>query len=352
MKKVLSVLLILVMIFTFSACGNGGNGGDAGSDEIREMTINVGGTVAESHPISLGLMAFEKYVEEASGGKMQVECHYNGALGAGRELVESLMLGTMQMCEVTSSAFAGWTGEYSLLGIPYTIPSREVAYALWDSEVGDQMRQNVLDKTGVRTLIFFENGVRNITNNVRPITCADDMKGIKIRVMENDVYIKMMELLGALPTPMSVTELFTALQTHSVDAQENPWVNTLTYGFGDVQKYISNSAHTFDATTFNANDEWYQSLTDAEKAIIDEGAKRGAAENRAQSQALDKSSLQELVDKYGMEYYEMSDEELQTFRDKCEPLQDWFVNESGIETVTSLQTVMDKIAELEAAQAN
>ena len=151
---------------------------------------------------------------------------------------------------------------------------------------------------------------------------------------------------------MSVTELFTALQTHSVDAQENPWVNTLTYGFGDVQKYVSNSSHTFDATTFNANDEWYQSLTDAEKAIIDEGAKRGAAENRAQSQALDKSSLQELIDKCGMEYYEMSDEELQTFRDKCEPLQDWFVNESGIETVTSLQTVMDKIAELEAAQAN
>ena len=322
MKKVLSVLLILVMIFTFAACGNSGNGGDAGSDEIREMTINVGGTVAESHPISLGLMAFEKYVEEASDGKMQVECHYNGALGAGRELVESLMLGNMQMCEVTSS------------------------------EVGDQMRQNVLDKTGVRTLIFFENGVRHITNNVRPITCADDMKGIKIRVMENDVYIKMMELLDALPTPMSVTELFTALQTHSVDAQENPWVNTLTYGFGDVQKYVSNSAHTFDATTFNANDEWYQSLTDAEKAIIDEGAKRGAAENRAQSQALDESSLQELIDKYGMEYYEMSDEELQTFRDKCEPLQDWFVNESGIETVTSLQTVMDKIAELEAAQAN
>ena len=82
--------------------------------------------VAESHPISLGLMAFEKYVEEASDGKMQVECHYNGALGAGRELVESLMLGNMQMCEVTTSAFAGWTGEYSLLGIPYTIPSREV----------------------------------------------------------------------------------------------------------------------------------------------------------------------------------------------------------------------------------
>lgn len=108
---------------------------------------------------------------------MQVECHYNGALGAGRELVESLMLGNMQMCEVTTSAFAGWTGEYSLLGIPYTIPSREVAYALWDSEVGDQMRQNVLDKTGVRTLIFFENGVRNITNNVRPITCARRHEG-------------------------------------------------------------------------------------------------------------------------------------------------------------------------------
>lgn len=345
MKKVLSVVLMLMLVFTMAACG--GDGGDAGSDEIREMTINVGGTVAEDHPISLGLKAFEKYVEEASDGKMQVECHYNGALGAGRELVESLMLGNMQMCEVTTSAFSGWTGEYSLLGIPYTIPSREVAYALWDSEVGDQMRANVLEKTGVRTLIFFENGVRNITNNVRPITCADDMKGIKMRVMENDVYIKMMEMLGALPTPMSATELFTALQTNSVDGQENPWVGTLTYGFGDVQKYVSNSGHTFDATSFNANDEWYQSLTDAEKAIIDEGAKLGAAENRTQSAALAESSLQTLIDDYGMEYYEMSDAELQTFRDATEPLQDWFVNESGIETVTSLDTVMAKIAELQ-----
>ena len=348
MKKVLSVVLILVMVFTMAACGNN-DGGNADAEEIRSMTINVGGTVAEDHPISLGLKAFEEYVEEASGGKMQVECHYNGALGAGRELVESLMLGNMQMCEVTTSAFAGWTGEYSLLGIPYTIPSREVAYALWDSEVGDQMRQNVLDITGVRTLTFFENGVRHITNNVRPITCADDMKGIKIRVMENDVYIQMMKLLGALPTPMSVTELYTALQTHSVDAQENPWVNTLTYGFGDVQKYVSNSAHTFDCTSFNANDEWYQSLSDAERAIIDEGAKRGAAENREQSQALEESSLQKLIDDYGMEYYEMSKEELQTFRDAVEPIQNWFVNESGIKTVTDLQTVLDKIAELEAS---
>ena len=345
MKKVLSLVLIVMMVFTLASCGGGESSTD--SNEISEMTINLGCTVAETHPIALGCKAFEEYVEEASGGKMQVEVHYNGALGAGRELVESLMLGNMQMCEVTTSAFAGWTGEYSLLGIPYTIPSREVAYALWDSEVGDQMRQNVLDITGVRTLVFFENGVRNITNNVRPITCADDMKGIKIRVMENDVYIKMMELLGALPTPMSVTELYTALQTNSVDAQENPWVNTLTYGFGDVQKYISNSAHTFDATAFNANDEWYQSLSDAERAIIDEGAQVAKEENRTQSQELDESSLQTLIDDYGMEYYEMSDEELQTFRDACEPIQDWFVNDSGIETVTDLQTVLDKIAELE-----
>ena len=354
MKKLLVLLLAFALIFTLAACGGSSEPADSGDEggeaaeggEINEMVINVGGTVAEDHPISLGVAAFETYVEDASGGKMQVEPHYNGALGAGRELVESLMLGNMEMCEVTSSAFAGWTGEYNLFGIPYTIPNRDVAYALWDSEIGDQMRANVLDITGVRTLIFFENGVRHITNNIRPITKAEDMKGIKIRVMENDVYIKMMDYLGALPTPMSVTELYTALQTNSVDAQENPWVNTLTYGFGDVQKYLSNSGHTFDATTFNANDEWYQSLTDDERAIIDEGAKVGAAENRAQSIALEESSRDTLVSDYNMEYYEMSDDELQTFRDAEAPLQDWFVNESGIQTVTSLSEVMDKIDSL------
>lgn len=349
-KKLVAIVLVLAMVLSMVACGS--NGGDATDSEsgVREMTITVGGTVAEDHPLSLGLAKFEEEVEAASEGKMQVECHVNGALGAGRELVESLMLGNLQVCEVTTSAFAGWTGEYSLLGIPYTIPNRDVAYALWDSEVGDAMRANILDITGVRTLAFWENGVRNITNNIRPITCAADMKGIKIRVMENDVYIKMMELLGALPTPMSVTELYTALQTNSVDAQENPWVNTLTYGFADVQKYVSNSAHTFDATSFNVNDEWYQSLSDEERAIIDNAAEAATAYQREQAIALDEASLDKLVNEKGMEYYEMSDDELQTFRDALKPIQEWFVNESGISTVTELQTVIDKINELSAAQ--
>ncbi|MCI8609672.1 MAG: TRAP transporter substrate-binding protein [Firmicutes bacterium] len=347
MKKLVSILLVLAMIFSMAACSSSNDGGDATSDEggVREMTITVGGTVAEDHPLSLALAKFEEEVEAASDGKMQVECHVNGALGAGRELVESLMLGNLQVCEVTTSAFAGWTGEYSLLGIPYTIPSRDVAYALWDSEVGDKMRENILDITGVRTLAFWENGVRHITNNIRPITKAEDMKGIKIRVMENDVYIKMMELLGALPTPMSVTELYTALQTNSVDAQENPWVNTLTYGFADVQKYVSNSSHTFDATSFNVNNEWYESLTADEKKIIDDAAAVATKYQREKAIELDEASLETLKEK-GMEYYEMSDAELQTFRDALVPIQDWFVNESGISTVTDLQTVLDKIAEL------
>ena len=211
------------------------------------------------------------------------------------------------------------------------------------------MRENVLEITGVKTLAFWENGVRHITNNKRPIKTATDMKGIKIRVMENDVYIKMMELLQALPTPMSVTELYTALQTNSVDAQENPWVNTLTYGFADVQKYVSNSSHTFDATSFNVNNEWYESLTADEKKIIDDAAAAATTYQREQAIAQDEASLQELIDK-GMEYYEMSEDELQTFRDAIEPIQEWFVKESGISTVTDLQTVLDKIAELEAAQ--
>lgn len=344
MKKLLAILLVLAMIFSFAACGSDEPAGEEATG-VREMTITIGGTVAEDHPLSMGLYKFEEEVEAASEGKMQVECHVNGALESGRALVESLMLGNIQMCEVTTSAFAGWTGEYSLLGIPYTIPNRDTAYALWDSEIGATMRANIYDLTGVRTLAFWENGCRNITNNVRNITCADDMKGIKIRVMENDVYIKMMETLGALPTPMAVTELYTALQTNSVDAQENPWVNTLTYGFADVQKYVSNSGHTFDATSFNANGEWYDSLSAEEKAIIDAAAEVATAYQREQAIALDVASLGELQD-LGMEYYEMSDAELQTFRDTCAPMQDWFANESGISTITALDDVMAAIESL------
>ena len=107
MKKLVAIMLVLVMIFSMMACSGGTDAEDA--DSIREMTITVGGTVAEDHPLSLALAKFEEEVEAASDGKMQVECHVNGALGAGRELVESLMLGNLQMCEVTTSAFAGWT---------------------------------------------------------------------------------------------------------------------------------------------------------------------------------------------------------------------------------------------------
>ena len=355
-KRLAALTLALVMALSLAACGGGGGdaktpdaapGGDApkgGDDTVYTMTI--GGTVPDEHPISQGLFEFEKVAEELSGGRLQVETYVNNTLGGSRELVEAVQAGELQGCETSQSMYASFTEELMSVGLPFLFKNRQAAYDFYDSEVGDQIAEAVASQTGIRIVGYFENGIRQLTNSKRPIVTPDDMKGLKIRVMESPLYIEMFTEMGANPMPMSFSELYTALQQKTVDGQDNPYAITATNAFYEVQKYMTDLSHTFDITCFSLNDAFYQSLPDDLKAVVDQAAEAAVKVNREQSVAMEEEYIKTIQDG-GCEITFLTDEQREVFKEATAGCYDFFTQNYN-PTVT-LETVMAKAEEVNAA---
>lgn len=210
MRNIIALALALIMVLSLAACG-GKTGGDSpassgsqtggastaapsanGDDTVYNITI--GGTVPDEHPISQGLFKFKEVAEELSGGRFKVEVYDNNTIGASRELVEGVQANEIQMAECSQSVYASFTDELMSVGLPFLFKNRQAGYDFFDSEVGDQIADVIAEQTGVRIVGYFENGIRQLTNSKRPVTSPDDMKGLKIRVMESPLYIEMFKI--------------------------------------------------------------------------------------------------------------------------------------------------------------
>lgn len=325
MKKLVALFLVFAMIFSMAACGGDGGEQQTGDGEsgYPSMTIKVGGTVPDEHPLSMGLYEFERLVEEGSDGAIQVEVYTNGQMGTGRELVEAVQLGNVEMCEVTLSAFASFSDEFSMLSMPFLFKNRETAYAFVDGEFAKTMSDNVANETGVTVMEYVENGIRQLTNSKKTVTAPADMKGLKIRVMESDVYLKMFEAMGASPMPMAFGELYTALQQKTIDGQDNPYTIVVTNKFYEIQPYMSDLSHTFDLTGYMANTEWLNGLDEATKALIVDAMAQAADYERNASIEAETANKQTIVDN-GVELTELTDEQRAAFKDACQSVYEWF----------------------------
>jgi TRAP-type transport system periplasmic protein len=290
-------------------------------------------------------VAFADLVNTRSGGAINVKVYGGGALGAEREYVEAIKAGTVE-AGIASGVIANFFPSAMVTDIPFLFPSGEIAWEVLDGPFGDRLRAAFLKETGMRCLTFAEVGFRNFTNNVRPIRTPADMKGLKIRVQETPLYITMIKALGASPTPIAFTELYTSLQTKVVDGEENPIPTILMSKFAEVQKYLTLDGHNYGVDYFVINEKFYQSLPPDLQYVVLSSARISAAVGRGVQQLVAAEGVRALQDAK-MEVYAPTAAELEMFKQATQqPVIDWLKTKIDPKLIQEiLQVVKDTVAQ-------
>lgn len=290
-------------------------------------------------------MIFANLVNARGGGRIEVQVYGAGALGAEREYVEAIMAGTVQ-AGIASGVMGGFLREAMVTDIPYLFPSASIAWKVLDGPFGSKLSNLLLEKTGLRNLGFAEVGFRHFTNDVRPIKSPADVKGLKIRVQENPLFMTLIKALDGNPTPIAWTEVYTALQTGVVDGHENPISSTVFAKIYEVQKYLTLDGHVYGVDWFVINNKFYKSLPEDLQYIILDCAKISSGVGRGLQQLNSNVVGYQTVKDYGMEIYAPTEEEMAQFREAAQgPVIEWLQTEIDIDLINEALEVVEKAVE-------
>ncbi|WP_316858646.1 DctP family TRAP transporter solute-binding subunit [uncultured Cohaesibacter sp.] len=234
---------------------------------------------------------FKKIVEEETNGAVKVNLFPDNQLGDDRVAVESTIFGDIDIAVSATSPLATIFSDFYLFDTPYIFLSPEQAYAGLDGPAGKAILESLAGKD-LKGLAFWENGFRNFTSKNKKVSVPDDLVGMKVRTMENDVHLAAWKALGASPTPMAGTELFTALQQGTVDAQENSLGVIDGLKFNEVQNYLTTTQHVYTPYVVVMNLDKFNSLTEDQQAIIEKAAKQSTDFQRKRSGELEQAILE------------------------------------------------------------
>jgi tripartite ATP-independent transporter DctP family solute receptor len=253
---------------------------------------------------------------------IKVELFPAKALGNEGEMVQQVQEGTTQMA-IISGGMSKLCKAASVLDIPYTFSSAVVAWEVLDGQFGDELAEHCLSKTGLRTLAYGETGFRNFTNNVREIKTPADMKGLKFRVQPIPLYLEMVKGLGGEPTPIAWSELPNALSTGVVDGQENPVGTIYNNKLHKLQKYMILDGHVYGADFIVINNDFFNSLTPSQQAVINKAAKVAGNMGRAIQQFNTAEGVAKVTAE-GMKVYSPTAADLAQFKTLAQPaVKDW-----------------------------
>lgn len=260
-----------------------------------QTVIKLGTSTQPSHIYNLAAEYFGDIVAKESGGEIEVQVFPAAQLGSERDMVEGLQLGSLEMTLTSTGPMGNFVPQVKLFNLPFLFKDRDSCYRVLDGEIG-QMIADKFVKVGIRSLGWYENGFRNITNSKRPINAPGDMEGLKIRVMEDDVFILTMKALGASPTPMAFGELYTALEQGVVDAQENPLAVIHSSRFFEVQKYLAMTGHFYSPAVMLISEITWQTLSPEHQKIVADAAAKAKVYERELSLEADQELEQELIE--------------------------------------------------------
>jgi tripartite ATP-independent transporter DctP family solute receptor len=263
------------------------------------------------------LVSFKKIVEQQTNKAITVDVYPSSQLGDDVGMMEALQLGVQEMTWPTSSPVATFVNEFKVFDLPFLFPSSGAVDYVVDGPVGKSLL-NKLTVKGIIGLGYGEMGYRNLTNNIRSVKKPEDLKGIKIRTMENPVHIAVMKALGAKPTAMPFGELYSALQQGVVDAQETPWSVTCDSKFYEVQKYASDIKYVYGPSVLMISKKFWDKLPNNMQSIVKEAAAKICKLNRSMKRKQEAEYVKLL--KSELEYTEMSSEQLAQFQKAAQPV--------------------------------
>jgi len=292
-------------------------------------------------PKQAAALAFKNYVEANSKGSLKVEVYPASQLGNDSATMEGLKMGTIEMAVVHDGPISAVYKPFMVYAIPYLFDDQVMAWTVVDGPFGKEMAADMTKKTGIRLFALADNGIRHFTNNKRPIKSPDDMKGLKMRVMTGPIWTKLVEPLGASPSPVPWTELPAALQQGVVDGQENGVTNILAASLYQNQKYITLDGHVYSWHAYMMNDRFFNSLTPEQQKIVLKGVEIAKVIHRGMTAAQDLNAPA-ILGQVGMEVTALSPEQVAVFRTKSQPpVKAWVEEQIGKEWVDKLFVQID-----------
>ncbi|MCG5480413.1 DctP family TRAP transporter solute-binding subunit [Sinorhizobium alkalisoli] len=275
---------------------------------------------------------FKEQVEARSGGSITVNVFPHGQLGNDAQMIDGARSGIIDIAISGLNNFTGLIPEAGAFELPFMFPSRDLAYRVLDGEIGQGVAAK-FEPVGLKLLGFPENGYRNITNNRGPVRTPEDLDGLQMRVNNSKALNDMFALLGANPQQLPVAELYTALETGVVDAQDHPIGIVVSFKFNEVQKYLSLTQHAYSALAMVMNNDKLKGLSDAEQKIIMEVAAEAVAKQRELSVAKEEEMIAQLESE-GMSVNR--DVDAAAFQAAVKPVWEGFIDENGDALVNAI----------------
>ncbi|MBB6448655.1 tripartite ATP-independent transporter DctP family solute receptor [Geomicrobium halophilum] len=287
---------------------------EADNPDAQTLRISVG--INDQHPLYDSAIHFGELLTEKTDD-FNVEVYHSAQIAADLVATEMVQNGDLDITITSTSPVMNNIPEYGVFDLPFVIPDEEVADEVLDGEFGDQML-DILEDQDLVGLAWWENGFRNLTNDVRPVESIDDLEGLTLRTMETDIHLDSWSEMGANPTPMAFDELYTGLQQGTIEGQENPYPIINLEGYHEVQQYLSATNHVYTPYIFLFSKQIWDELTPEQQEAIAESAYETREYNREITRDEAQNSLEELQS--SMEFSEITNEEYERFQEAVEPV--------------------------------
>ena len=331
-RRTVMSLLVLALLAALPA-------GMAFAGEAKKI-IRISNGVNDVHPAVLGAKKFKEVVESKVGARYEIQVYANAQLGDDVRATESVRAGTLEMVIPSTSPLTGLSKELMVFDLPFLFPNSQVATKVLYGPVGQRILDSMSSK-GLKGLAYWENGFRQLSNSVREVKSPADIKGLKIRTMENPLHLAAWKALGANPTPMPFSEVFTAMQQKTIDGQENPVVVIYLQKFNEVQKYVTLTGHIYTPFLLLMNQKLWDGMSaEDQKAFMD-----GAIAGRDYVLQLNKEMTDTQIKKlreFGMTVTELTPQQLKVFQDAVQTVYTQFEDRIGKSLVDEIRAEVKK----------
>jgi len=306
--------------------------------DIKERKIKLAYPVTPDNPVGMAVDKFAQIVGEKTGGKLKVSGYGNAQLGNEIQSMSSAQGGIVEMTVVSTAGAAGNVKELALFDLPFIFQHPQEVDAVLDSEVGQQL----LDKFAQKNLIglcYLDYGFRQVTNSKRPITKLEDFRDLKIRTLQNRVYIEIFKALGATPLPLPYPETYTALETHAIDGQESSYLVTQSSSYQDIQKYLSETRHVYLPAVVLVSKKFWDRLAAPEQTVLRDACKEAQLYHRKISRERELEVVKQLT-QAGMQFNQIAPAEHARMVKATEPVIAQFKPELGAELVDRTMAII------------